>query len=481
MTTPTPSVVELEAEVHDLRGRVRTLEEANATYRRICEDDELGEILLAREHEIAVLRSVGEAIVSELDLDRVMTLVAETARGLIEADTVVVPMIEPDRSAYVYRAAVGENADEILGARYKIHVGMCGWVLSHECPLLFGQSQDWWMPDKTPWERGMPSALLVPLFGKRQIIGGLAGLGKQGGGSFRERDLNLLTLFANQVSIAIENARLFGELQRLIGELEDRVELRTRELRETNRDMEAFSYSVSHDLRAPLISMLGFAEILREDYSGGLDADGLDCVERILGAGHRMSALIDGLLQLSRSSRGELDIREVDLTALAHGVVEQLQAQNPGRAVTWDIQAGLRVHADERLLENLVQNLLGNAWKYTGAHDSARIELGRLAGEGAQQVFFVRDDGAGFDMDEVGRIFGAFQRLHPAGQFPGSGIGLATVQRIVHRHGGRIWAEGAVEQGATFYFTLSGDDETGDEPAADGPAVCEIRPMEDRR
>ncbi len=474
MNSETPSFAELEAEVHDLRARVRRLAETNELLQGICEGETGAEALLAREREIDLLKAVGEAIVSELDLDRVLSLVAEKARELIQADTLVIPMIEPERDAYVYAAAVGEHAEEIVGVRYKIHVGMCGWVLSHARPLLFGQPREWWMPDKTPWEEGMRSALLVPLFGKGAIIGGLAGLGKRGGGSFQERDLSLLTLFATQVSTAIENARLFGELQQLVNELEKRVDQRTAELQAANQELECFSYSVSHDLRAPLISIQGFGTILLEEHAGQLDEEGCDCLRRITAASQRMSDLIDGLLKLARATRGTLEIRRCDFSGLARRVAEQIQAQDPGRAVTWALRDGLSVRGDERLLESLLQNLLGNAWKYTAGHAAARIELGCLPQAEQSDVFFVRDDGAGFDMAQASRLFRAFQRLHPEGHFPGSGIGLATVQRIIHRHGGRIWAEAAVERGATFYFTLPRGERERDDALSDRRPVCDV-------
>jgi light-regulated signal transduction histidine kinase (bacteriophytochrome) len=320
----------------------------------------------------------------------------------------------------------------------------------------------------------MRSALLVPLLGKGRIIGGLAGLGKRGGGSFQERDLSLLTLFANQVSTAIENARLFGELQQLVRQLEDRVETRTAELRGANRELESFSYSVSHDLRAPLISIEGFSAILLEDHADRLDEQGRGYLQRIRAATRRMTDLIDGLLKLSRSSRGELEVGPVDLSALARRVAEQIQAQDPDRPVTWVVAEGLSVRGDARLLESVLQNLLGNAWKYTGRHPRARVEVGRAKGDAGNEVLFVRDDGAGFDMASAPRLFGLFQRLHPDSQFPGTGIGLATVQRIIHRHGGRIWAEGAIEAGATFYFSLPTHGGSARALLSTVPEVCAV-------
>ncbi|MDO9018668.1 MAG: PAS domain S-box protein [Deltaproteobacteria bacterium] len=233
---------------------------------------------------------------------------------------------------------------------------------------------------------------------------------------------------------------------------------RAREAAElANRELEAFSYSVAHDLRAPLRGMSGFANVLLEDYGASLDAEGQDCLHEIQSNAAKMGALIDALLSLSRVTRTELRPTPVDLTALARAVAASLAAADRGRRVELVVQDGLAAAVDGTLARALLENLLGNAWKFTAHATLPRVEFGG-AMEGAQRVFFVRDNGAGFDMDHAPRLFGAFQRLHGAHEFPGTGIGLATVQRIVRRHGGRVWAEGRVGGGATFYFTLQPPD-----------------------
>lgn len=236
--------------------------------------------------------------------------------------------------------------------------------------------------------------------------------------------------------------------------LEDRVRERTAELEAINKELETFSYSVSHDLRAPLRAIDGFGQILVEDYHDQLDADGQDHLRRIRGASQRMGELIDDLLMLSRVTRTEMTRSQVDLSALARQVADELCRTQPQREVEFVIMPGLIVNADANLMQIVLENLLGNAMKYTGKHPLARIEFGEKQQEG-QSVWFVADDGAGFDVAYAGKLFGPFQRLHRESDFEGTGIGLATVQRIIYRHGGRIWAEAAVEQGATFYFTLS--------------------------
>jgi len=225
------------------------------------------------------------------------------------------------------------------------------------------------------------------------------------------------------------------------------------ELDAVNKELEAFAYSVSHDLRAPLRSIDGFSQALMEDYPDKLDEQGKDYLQRVRSAAQRMAVLIDDLLNLSRVTRSDMRRETVDLSALAQSIAEELQETQPERQVDFVIAPGLTTSGDSQLLHQLMENLLGNAWKFTGQHPKAKIEFGTSQVDG-KETFFVRDDGSGFDMTYADKLFGVFQRLHSQDDFPGTGVGLATVQRIAHRHGGQVWAEGKVEEGATFYFTL---------------------------
>ena len=227
----------------------------------------------------------------------------------------------------------------------------------------------------------------------------------------------------------------------------------TMELELANKELEAFSYSVSNDLRAPLHRISGFAEILIEDYAEQLDLSAKQYLTRMRENVQRMSELIDDLLSLSQVTRSKIYRQSIDLSALAQTIATLLQQTQPERQVEFVIAAGIIINGDRRLLQIVLENLLANAWKFTGKRSQARIEVGVMQYEG-QQVYFVRDNGVGFDMTYAERLFGAFQRLHSSNEFPGTGIGLATVGRIIHRHGGRVWANGAVGQGATFYFTV---------------------------
>jgi light-regulated signal transduction histidine kinase (bacteriophytochrome) len=256
-----------------------------------------------------------------------------------------------------------------------------------------------------------------------------------------------------------ELRRAEAELRALNGELERRLTECTAQLEATAGELQELGFSISHDLRAPLRSVKSFSQILLEEHSGTLDGQGRECLVRVSAAADRMSQLLDGLLELSRLNGGPLRRDKVNLSRLAEDITCDLRRAHPERNVEVAIQESLFATGDERLLRIALSNMLGNAWKFTGERPRARIEVGALPGEDADQrpgtpVFYVRDDGVGFDMAHAARLFGPFQRLHGRDQFEGNGLGLAMVRRIVHRHGGRAWAEGAVNGGATFYFTL---------------------------
>ncbi len=251
-----------------------------------------------------------------------------------------------------------------------------------------------------------------------------------------------------------EQVQAKAEIERLNAELEDRVRERTAELTAANKELESFAYSISHDLRAPLRGIDGFSHLLAEEYGERLDAQGKGYLERVRAAAQRMGNLIDDILELSRVTRHSMHRSQVDLSRLAMEILEEQAHSAPERAVEVAIAAECTAFGDPQLLRVMMQNLLENAWKYTGKVAAPSIAFGRET-QGGEQVFFVRDNGVGFDMKYADRLFAPFQRLHKPEEFAGTGIGLATVARIVRRHGGRVWAESAVGQGTTLRFTLS--------------------------
>jgi PAS domain S-box-containing protein len=313
---------------------------------------------------------------------------------------------------------------------------------------------------------GFQSTMVVPFQARDRVFGAITLVMAESGRHYNESDLLLIKDLARRAALLIDNAWLYEESQRLAARLEQRVRERTAELETINKELEAFSYSVSHDLRAPLRAINGFSQALSGKYTDSLGEQGLHYLNRIQVNTRHMGQLIDDLLSLSRISRREIKREAVNLTDLARETMKELRAQDPGRQVMFEVEGQLETRADAGLIRIVLQNLLANAWKFTTTRPDgeAHIQFGTQpagpATEGNQQngaearVFFIRDNGVGFDMAFANKLFGAFQRLHTTAEFPGTGIGLATVQRIIHRHGGKIWAEAEVGKGATFYFTF---------------------------
>jgi PAS domain S-box-containing protein len=312
-----------------------------------------------------------------------------------------------------------------------------------------------------PHRKGMPEGhaevvreLVVPVLRDNKIRA-ILGVGNKAT-DYTEEDVKAVSLLADLGWEIAERLWAEESVRELNEELEQRVRDRTVQLEAANKELEAFSYSVSHDLRAPLRGIDGFSLALLEDYGAQLDEQGKDFLQRVRAGTQRMGHLIDDILALSRLTRTEMRRQTVDLSDLAAGVVDELRSAEPDRDVEVTIQSGLTAMGDPELLRVVLVNLLSNAWKFTGTQPEAHIEFGLSRSPEGDSSYFVRDNGVGFDMAYVGKLFGAFQRLHSTSDFPGTGIGLATVQRVIHRHGGQVAAFGSPGRGATFSFTLPG-------------------------
>ena len=277
-------------------------------------------------------------------------------------------------------------------------------------------------------------------------------MGSQICGATLDDKRNIIGFLAIQRNIT-ERKKTEEEILRLNQDLENRVVVRTAQLEAVNKELEAFSYSVSHDLRAPLRSIDGFSSLL-EDYSDKLDEKGKKYLGFIHTATQKMNTLINDLIGLSLVSRSQFRRSKVDLSLLANNIISDIRKDEPDRNFEFIIKQGLLADCDKNLISIAIENLLRNAAKYSGKKTNARIEFNAIQNEGEKLIYFIRDNGAGFNMLYADMLFGPFQRLHSESEFPGTGIGLATVKRIINRHGGNIWAEAEIENGATFYFTL---------------------------
>lgn len=302
-------------------------------------------------------------------------------------------------------------------------------------------------------QQGIESFIVVPLVSRNQLVGFVQFDAMLQPRQWPQEGLTLLRVFSDILANAISRKKMDEELWRHRHNLEEIVAERTSDLQLANRELESFSYSVSHDLRSPLRAISGFAQMLMEDVYEQLDKNGRNTLERIREASERMGSLIDDLLALSRVARHEINQETINLSNIATEITNHLKTDEPERQVAFIIHSGLTARGDPTLLRAVLENLIGNAWKYTRNTPKPRISFGMDKSQ-LHETFFVKDNGAGFDMKFADKLFGAFQRLHAKTEFEGSGIGLATVARIIERHGGRVWAKGEEGRGAIFFFTL---------------------------
>ncbi len=413
--------------------------------------------LQQRNTQLQTAAEVSKSAITILNPDRLLRQAVNLIQERFKFYYVGLFLVDEKKEYAVLHAGTGNPGRRMLEAGHKLSVGgssMIGWCTAHgeaRIALDVGEEAIRFDNPLLPLTR---SEMALPLISHSQgCIGGLS-VQSMEAAAFSKEDIAVLQTMTDHLAIAIENARLYDQVQRHALDLEHRVAERTAELVATNKELESFSYSVSHDLRAPLRSIDGFSQALLEDYHHQLDDMGRDYLQRVRKASQRMGQLIDGLLNLSRLTRGEMYRQPVNLSTLATEIAQELQGTDPERRVAFTIAPNVNVQGDVRLLRAALQNLFSNAWKFTGGRADTRIEFG-VSEEDDKITYFVRDNGAGFDMAYADKLFTAFQRLHSAAEFEGNGIGLATVQRIIHRHGGQIWAESALDKGATFYFTLA--------------------------
>jgi signal transduction histidine kinase len=384
------------------------------------------------------------------DLASIMEIVRHEARALVNADGASFVLREGNLCCYADEEAIGPLWK---GQRFPLEACISGWsMLNRQAAAI----EDIYLDARIPHDAYRPTFVKSLVMTPIRTVAPIGAIGVYWANHHRAtpEETELLQALADSTSIAIEAAELFANLERQVAERTAEVARRNNELEVLNKELEAFSYSVAHDLRSPLITIDGFAQVLLENTAGSLDAPNRQHLERITTAVRRMHRLINDLLGLSKIVRAPLRSDTVDLSRAAREILQNLRDSAPARVADFAVTDGIVVPGDPGLLRIALENLLSNAWKFTARQERTRIEFGTGTDQAGRVVHFVRDNGVGFDPKYATKLFSPFQRLHSATQFAGTGIGLATVQRIIHRHGGEIWAESTVNCGAGFYFTL---------------------------
>ena len=393
-------------------------------------------------HGLDLLGAAVRRLAAARDVDAVASEACGAARQILSADAATFSMSEDGQ----WRCVAEDGAAPVWkGSRFPPGDGLSRWMAAHlQTAAIEDIAGDPRIPAKLRESLAIQSLCMAPVRAAAPV--GAIGCYWTDRHAASGDELRLIEALAEAAGVAIDNARLYAELER-------RVADRTAQLEGANRELEAFSYSVSHDLRTPLRALHGFSAALLSGHREQLDDRGRHFLDRIQNAAERMAQLIEDLLTLSRITRRTLESQTVDLGAMAREIAAELHDREPRRSLEFVIGDGLAAEGDPHLLRIALENLLSNAWKFTSPCDNARVEVGAADGE-TGRVYFVRDTGVGFDMAYADKLFTPFQRLHGTSDFPGTGIGLAIAQRVVHRHGGRIWAEAAPGKGAAFYFTL---------------------------
>jgi signal transduction histidine kinase/CheY-like chemotaxis protein len=384
------------------------------------------------------------------DLDSITAIVRRAARELTGADGASFVLRDADKCYYLDEDAIGPLWK---GQRFPLTACISGWaMLNRQAAAIEDIYRDPRIPHDAYRSTFVKSLVMMPIRSESPI--GAIGVYWKDTRQALAEEVSLLQALADSTSIALEAADLFANLERRVEQRTAELHQRTTELEVVNRELEAFSYSVAHDLRSPLITIDGFCQILQETCAPRLTEEDRSHLDRIDQAVIRMRRLIEDLMGLAKIVRAPMQRVQVDLTMIATEVIGELRATGAPRSADIIIAPYLLANGDPGLLRVVLSNLLGNAWKFTSKKPTARIELGMKHDAQKNDIYFVRDNGAGFDPGFADRMFSPFSRCHSQQEFPGTGIGLATVQRVIHRHGGQIWAEAQVDRGATFYFTL---------------------------
>lgn len=443
-----------------------------------------------RDHEaqflsdrLELLAQITSTVVGEVSLKDQAQSLCEDVLKTFSADACIIRLLDGENLQVLACSGVTEN--EIVPS-LPANYGIGDEILRTGQPLSIASIPDSKFAAYMPKVEDQATALRrfmfvsyagAPIKVQNRVLGVIGIYSMDEVRDFTVVDLNHLQIAADHIASSIENFRLYAEAQeqhRVLEEeirvrreteeqlrtneqlLEERVRQRTAQLEEANRELEAFSYSVSHDLRSPIRAIQGFSTLLMKDYESVLDEEGLDSLRRVIGASRRLNDLIDSMLSLSRIAREELHLSTANLADIAQDVLFDLRTRHPERKVDMAIQPNMTVKCDPKLLQIALTNLLDNAWKFTQYKPDAHIECGETKEDG-ERVFYIRDNGAGFDMSQAGRLFAPFQRLHSESEFEGTGVGLAIVQRVIQRHGGRLWANSTPGNGTTFSFTLGSE------------------------
>jgi signal transduction histidine kinase len=425
----------------------------SARVKASSELDQAEAVLVTHRERLRILHAIDQAVVAAESPEKIAGAVVQRLRELLGVSRAIVNIFDLAKGEVEWLAAAGRHRTHVgPGVRYSLRLMGDVEALKRGDPQIIDTRK---LPPGPEVDAllasGVELYMAVPMIAGGELIGAISFGGPPG--PFPREQVAIAMEVATQLAIAIMQARLHERVSRQAQELEIRVRERTREIETANQELESFSYSVSHDLRGPLRAIDGFSELLSSEYRDKLDDNGQKYLGRIRASAQRMGELIDDLLLLAQVSRAELRREPVSISDIARAALAELRSGEPGRKVRCEIQDRLMGEADRRLMRVMLDNLLGNAWKFTSKTMDPRIEFGAEQREGIP-AYFVRDNGAGFDMAYAEKLFHPFQRLHHDSEFTGTGIGLATVHRIVSRHGGRVWAQGRVDGGATFFFTL---------------------------